>query len=111
MTETREYFLERAKEVALERNANLDSVLEEVKIHGKKVEARGSNERNTSLVEPDTMYEDPTPIDKRTARRSGNRVTLPEKIAIIYQAVCLKHLHADIAREHRISRQYVTYLQ
>ena len=42
--------------------------------------------------------------------RSGVKLSLSEKVNIVHQAVCLKYLYKDIAKEHRISGVYVSLI-
>ena len=46
----------------------------------------------------------------RKRSRTGVKLSLSEKITIVHQALCLKYLYKDIAKEHRITGAYVTFI-
>ena len=87
-----------------------DEVEQQIRALSKKIRARGSSEGKISTTPPVSAFRRPTPIDMRKRSRTNKKVTLLEKITIIHQAVVLQYKHADIAKEHRISPQYVGYL-
>ena len=107
----RENILEKAREQAVRDNKCLEAGAKEVKIHGQKVRARGSDEQRTPADAFEFSYKEPTSVDTRSCRRAGSKLSLLEKITIVHQAVCLKYLHKDIAKEHRITVGYVSLLQ
>ena len=102
--------MEQAQKQALIDNDNLEKGAKEVMIHGKKIRDRGTNEHKKEAAGPSISYKDPVPIDKRKVGRSGSKLSLSEKINIVHQAVCLKILYQDIAKEHRISGCYVSQI-
>ena len=72
--------------------------------------ARGLGEQRVERPGSSFSYTEETPVDMRRGGRAGAKLSLSEKIKIVHQAVVMKYLHKDIAKEHRISRPYVTLI-
>ena len=61
-------------------------------------------------VKPSNEFKSPKTIHKRKRSRTGNKLTLAEKIEISHKVICQNELQADIAKEYRITRAYVSMI-
>jgi len=49
-----------------------------------------------------------TTIHRRKRSRKGKKLTLEEKIEISHKVICQGELQADVAKEYRLSKTYVS---
>ena len=76
----------------------------------KKVRARGTTGGNNNFQPPSSAFVTSTPIDMRKRTRCRRRLTIEDKITIVRQALLLKILHKDIAKEHQVTPSAVSGL-
>ena len=84
ITTLREEILTIATDQAFIDQKSLDDATKEIKIHGKKIRARGQNEEKAVLIDKENPYIEPTIIDRRRKGRNRGKLSLSEKIKIIH---------------------------
>ena len=108
--EKRQLFTDRALAVSEMNSKAMNDGLNSAAELGKKLQNRGTGVKKDPYDIQPKEYIEPTDIVCRKKGKGRPKLTVREKIKIVHKVICEHHSEKEVAKEHRISQQYVSYL-
>ena len=74
------------------------------------IDDKHTHGRKKTWIVGDSADREETPVDLRKRMKVRKKLSLQDKMRIVYQVVMLGHQQKDVAREHRVTSAYVSFL-